>query len=151
MKFTTFLALPLSSSMLHALESSRSIRRRAAEEETKMMMTMNNMVKIRVTNEAHQQPFGPFFVMTHNKMETPLFKVGYNATKELTFLAENGDFSMLVNMHSMSENVGYLGAVNEGVPFFGGETLEFMVPYNMDYPYPPLLAWQSIPMIVLWR
>lgn len=147
MKFTAFLTLAFSASLLHALDSSGSVRRRVAsydaavegrQEETMMMAqdtNLQNMVKISVTNQAYQQPFGPFFVMTHNSMENPLFKVGQNATEELAFLAENGDPSMLVNAYNSSTNVGYLGAVTEGVPFVGGETLTFMVPFDMNYPY----------------
>lgn len=146
MKFTTFLTLALSTTLLNALDTSGSVRRRMPQVATENRQddatmaleqnaNMENMVKIMVTNEAFQQPFGPFFVMTHNGMENPLFKVGSNATKELAFLAENGDPSMLVNSYNASTNVGYLGAVTEGVPFVGGETLTFMVPYDVNYPY----------------
>ena len=94
-----------------------------------------SFVVIRATNAAYQQPFGGFFVMIHNENETPLFTLGGNATAELARLAEDGNPTPLVDYYSQSPNAAYVAAVTEGAPYFGGETLEFLVPYCMDYPY----------------
>lgn len=97
--------------------------------------TAYNMVKVKVTNQSFQQPFGPFFVMTHNKQNDPLFKVGMESSDALATLAEDGNPVQLVEAYNMSSNVGYVGAMTEGVPYLGGESLEFMVPFDMNYPY----------------
>ena len=60
-----------------------------------------SMIKIKFTNEAFQQPFGPFFVMTHNADEDPLFAVGDEASEALAHLAENGDPSLLVMAYNI--------------------------------------------------
>ena len=132
MKIFNLAALSL---LATAATAEPTLRRRTLGLEPHEEVSMNNMVKIRVINEAYQQPFGPFFVMTHNSEEKPLFKVGQNATAALAHLAENGDPSQLMDAYETSNNVGYVGRVDDHAPYFGGETLEFKVPYNHDYPY----------------
>lgn len=135
MKIFNLAALSLLASSATAA-SQQGLRRKLAEEgEAHQATDLNNMVKIKVTNEAFQQPFGPFFVMTHNANEKPIFKVGHNSTASLAHLAENGDPSLLMEDYESSVNVGYVGKVDENIPYFGGETLEFKVPYNPKYPY----------------
>ena len=96
---------------------------------------LDNMVKIRITNQAYQQPFGAFFVMTHNSEETPLFKIGEASSEPLAILAEDGDPSLVVEAYEDSTNANYVKAFNTGAPYFGGDTVEFLVPFNKDYPY----------------
>ena len=134
------------------LTTSGNIRRRAAqigaynnnvEEERSETTSLNAlepqegdmMVKVRITNQAYQQPFGAFFVMTHNKDETPLFTIGAEASPALARLAEDGNPDPLVEAYNASSHINYLNVVSDGAPYRGGETLEFMVPYNAEYPY----------------
>lgn len=142
MKIFNLVALSLFASSTTTTAS--PLRRRTEEEgaETdedshsmKADLELKNMVKISVTNEAYQQPFGPFFVMTHSADADPIFKMGKNATAALAHLAENGDPSLLVKKYNSSDYAGYVGKVDQDVPYVGGETLTFKVPYDHDYPY----------------
>ena len=142
MKLFNAIILSLAGSAL-ALDNTSGLRRRASEITAQLeskaedhdMATLNNMVKVKVTNQAYQQPFGAFFVMTHNDQNAPLFKVGEGASDALATLAEDGNPAQLVEAYNVSSNVGYVAAKTKGAPYFGGESLEFMVPYDMNYPY----------------
>ena len=106
-----------------------------ANDELVEMLLMEKKVRIRITNAAYQQPFGGFFVMIHNEEETPIFTVGENATEAMAILAEDGDPSWLVEAYRNSTNAGFVGAITQGAPYSGGESLEFIISYNDDYPY----------------
>lgn len=147
MKLFSLILLSLSASSVCAATTDGSLRRRTenideeavaverVEDHDDITMDQQNKVKISVTNIAYQQPFGAFFVMTHTSDATPIFKLGGNATEALAILAEDGNPAPLVEAYGGSSSVGYVAAVNEDAPYFGGETLEFLVPYDCDYPY----------------
>lgn len=144
MKLFNFIALSLATSS-QVVASESGLRRRVAKEDYDSVgrasfefseeQMAGNMVKITVTNQAYQQPFGPIFIMTHNEAETPIFKVGMNATEALATLAEDGDPSMLIEKYDGSVNSGFVGAMTEGIPYFGGQSVEFLVPFDLKYPY----------------
>lgn len=129
-----FNTLALSLLATSATASEQGLRRRMEKEEEHHHES-KIMVTISVRNAAYQQPFSPFFVMTHDSHADPIFKVGKNATAAPAMLAENGDPALLVEKYNNTEHVGYAGAVNEDAPYFGGETLTFKVPYDEHYPY----------------
>ncbi|CAB9523249.1 Spondin_N [Seminavis robusta] len=62
------------------------------------------------------------------------------ASEELARLAEDGDPTPLVQAYNASFHAGYVGIQNEGAPYFGGETLEFVVPHDLEYPYLTIAA-----------
>merc|ERR1712071_123402 len=37
--------------------------------------------------------------------------------------------------YNNSVNAGYVGAMKEGIPYFGGESISFAVPFDYSYPY----------------
>lgn len=90
---------------------------------------------LKFTNLSYQQPFGPFFVMTHNGRVDPLFTLGEPSSMPLGDLAENGSPATLVDLYDGVRGTGYVGAFSEGVPYFGGESAEIKIPYDDHYPY----------------
>lgn len=92
-------------------------------------------ITLKVTNLSFQQPFGPFFVATHNKRAPPLFVLGEEASPELARLAEDGTPDPLIAKYSMEQGVGEVFGFAEGFPYFGGESLEIEIPYDPAYPY----------------
>jgi hypothetical protein len=92
-------------------------------------------IVLKVTNLNFLQPFGPFVVITHNKEAPPLFTLGSPSSPELARLAEDGTPVPLVNLYAAMDGVGEAFAFTEGVPFFGGESLEITIPRSPDYPY----------------
>ncbi|CAB9506062.1 Spondin_N [Seminavis robusta] len=140
-----FIVLSLSAVSLAAASAAEpGLRRRRRDQMTTVLTepdsadegpVFGGKVTVKFTNEAFQQPFGPFFVLTHNTDETPLFTVGDEASAGLKHLAENGDPSMLIEAYNNSAHAGYVDAIVAGVPFFGGDSLELTVPYDEDFPY----------------
>lgn len=92
-------------------------------------------ITLQVTNLSFQQPFGGFFVATHNQFAPPLFEFGKPASPELAVLAEDGDPSMLVDKYMALDGVGKAFAFNKGAPYFGGAIFDIEIPYDPDYPY----------------
>ena len=97
-------------------------------------------ITIKITNLSFQQPFGPFFVMTHNEEVPPLFTLGEASSPELGFLAENGGPDQLINLYSGMDGVGYITGFTDGFPYFGGDSLMITIPYDRDYPYVTLAS-----------
>lgn len=92
-------------------------------------------ITLKVTNLSFQQPFGGFFVATHNEKTPPLFTFGDAASPELALLAEDGNPSPLVHKYEKLPGVGEAFAFTEDAPYFGGETVEIYIPYDPAYPY----------------
>lgn len=92
-------------------------------------------IKLRITNISFQQPFGGFFVATHNDKAPRLFTLGSPASPELARLAEDGNPNPLVDKYSRLASVGEAFAFTTSAPYFGGQTLEIEIPYDKKYPY----------------
>ena len=117
---------------------------------TKMMLMSTNEVcfapsildkkyKVTVTSLAYRQPFGPFFVLTHNdKLVEPLFVVGTPASSALGVLAEEGSPADLVTKYTGAVGVGSAAAVTNGQspPLLDlGEKFSFNLTVPYMYPY----------------
>lgn len=88
-----------------------------------------------ITNQAFNQPFSPFFVMVHNSDAQSLYVRGEEASSELAILAEDGDPSSLVEYYTSNNGgVGSVTSFSEGVPYFGGDTLQIEVEVSLEYP-----------------
>ena len=60
---------------------------------------------LKITNLSYQQPFGGFFVATHNEYADPLFVLGEPSSPELAVLAEDGTFwvmSCRIGQHTLA-------------------------------------------------
>lgn len=101
----------------------------------KCVKKASNYITLMVTNISFQQPFGGFFVATHNQYAPPLFVLGEESSPELAILAENGDPGPLVEAYKSYSGVGTAFAFNEGAPYFGGDMLEIEIPDDPEYPY----------------
>eukprot|EP00594_Rhizosolenia_setigera_P005030 CAMPEP_0178952516 /NCGR_PEP_ID=MMETSP0789-20121207/7880_1 /TAXON_ID=3005 /ORGANISM="Rhizosolenia setigera, Strain CCMP 1694" /LENGTH=213 /DNA_ID=CAMNT_0020633619 /DNA_START=296 /DNA_END=937 /DNA_ORIENTATION=- len=93
-------------------------------------------VTLTITNESFDQPFSPFFVMVHNSNAQSLYVRGEEASAELAILAEDGDPSALVDYYTTENNegVGSVTSFSEGVPYFGGDTLQIEVDVTDEFP-----------------
>lgn len=97
-------------------------------------LSQAEVIRVRITNLAYQQPFGPFFVMTHTADADPLFVLGQPSSDALARLAEDGDPSFLVQAYSNATGVGFVGSYSQGAPYYAGGPYELPVPYEEDYP-----------------
>ena len=89
---------------------------------------------VKITNLTYRQPMGPTFVVVHNSAATELFTLGGTAGAGLTYLAEEGSPAILVNEYTGA--TGVKSATGEGsAPLYEGQTREFTVETDDDYPY----------------
>eukprot|EP00977_Amphora_coffeiformis_P006673 scaffold1453_cov195-Amphora_coffeaeformis.AAC.9 len=122
--------------VLSLLASSAASRSMSGEKTKKNFIKRRTKTfKLKITNLTFQQPFGGFFVMTHNSNADPLFTLGDMSTPELGDLAENGSPAMLVALYDGAKGVGSVQGFGEGAPYFGGDSLEIEIPYDERYPY----------------
>ena len=92
-------------------------------------------ITVKVTNLSFQQPFGGFFVATHNQLTPPLFVLGDESSPELARLAEDVNPEPLVSLYKDLPGVDEAFSFSEGAPYFGGESVEIDIPYDPAYPY----------------
>mmetsp|Transcript_22417 Transcript_22417/g.52866 ORF Transcript_22417/g.52866 Transcript_22417/m.52866 type:complete len:286 (-) Transcript_22417:105-962(-) len=111
----------------------RRTRAKASKENTGTKTTKTLVLDI--LNESFNQPFSPFFVMVHNSDAEPLYVRGQMANEPLALLAENGTPGPLVDYYTKNSNgVKSVEAFADGVPYFGGESLQIMVEVSEGYP-----------------
>ena len=90
-------------------------------------------IDLDITNLSFQQPFGPFFVMVHNRNVDPLFTLGMRSSAALADLAENGNPDMLVSMYTNNPDVLYVGRTNAPQAAGGKQTIT--VPISRRHQY----------------
>jgi len=90
------------------------------------------MLTLRITNQAYQQPFSPFFIMVHNEETEPLYVRGREASEALALLAEDGTPEPLMEYYKQMQGVMSISSYNAIT--HPGETIELNVITNNDYP-----------------
>jgi len=90
------------------------------------------MLTLRITNQAYQQPFSPFFIMVHNDKTEPLYVRGRQASEALASLAEDGTPEPLMEHYKQMEGVMSISSYNAIT--HPGETIELKVITTNDYP-----------------
>ena len=91
-------------------------------------------VTLTITNDAFQQPFSSFFVMTHNDNADPLYIRGKKASEALARLAEDGNPNQLMETYADQPGVGSVSIHSTDIPLFGRYRTKIRVQVTKEYP-----------------